>query len=135
MTTAEVDRNRKVRFVERMSNAITDTKGESDVLLNSNLSVGREKETKLDGVSVVDMPEEEVDDLLSRVLMRYITVCIDRCATKEELLKEINSSGCAGLSLLHHACFYNFMALVTLLLENGADVNILSAEGDLTPRE
>ena len=130
MTTAEVDRHRKVRFVERISNAIVETKGESEVLPNLDTSGS---ETKLDGVPVEDMPEEDVDNLLGQVLMRFVEVCLQRCTTKEELSGEINWSGYAGLSLLHHACFYNFMALITLLLNNGADIDIKSAEGDLTP--
>lgn len=40
-----------------------------------------------------------------------------------------------GLSLLHHACYFNVMELISLLLNNGADVNLSSEEGDLTPRE
>jgi len=79
------------------------------------------------------MEEAEIDHLLGRVLMRYVEVCIERCTDPMELRQEINWSGYAGLSLLHHACFYNFMALITLLLNNGADTNIASSEGDLTP--
>lgn len=118
MTTDEVDRHRKVQFVERMSNAIVERKG-------SNLS--------MDVGNVEDMNEDEIDNLLGQVLMRYVNVCIERCSTKSELLSELNWSGYSGLSLLHHACFSNNMALITLLLNNGADANILSAEGDLTP--
>lgn len=137
MTTAEVDRNRKVRFVERISTAITKNKNEPAVLTQAHLSVGssfsQNGETTLDGVNVEDMPEEEIDGLLGRVLIRYVEVCINRSETQEELLGEINWSGYSGLSLLHHASIYNFMALTMLLLNNGANTNILSAEGDLTP--
>ena len=77
-------------------------KGESDALLYSNLDPSGFT-TTLDGEAVEDMPEEEIDQLLGRVLMRYVEVCIGRCTTEEELLVEINWSGYSGLSLLHHA--------------------------------
>lgn len=130
MTSAEVDRHRKVRFVERISSAITSGNGE-DAMFPNFSSAG--KDMKMDGVNVEDMDEGAIDDLLGRVLMRYVEVCIDRCTTKEELFGEINWSEYAGLSLMHHASFYNFMPLITLLINSGADLNIISSEGDLTP--
>jgi hypothetical protein len=102
LTTAEVDRHRKVRFVERIAKTITNAKGESDALLNSNLDPSGFT-TTLDGEAVEDMPEEEIDQLLGRLLMRYVEVCIGRCTTEEELMGEINWNGYSGLSLLHHA--------------------------------
>ena len=102
LTTAEVDRHRKVRFVERIANNLLNKKGESDALLYSNLDPSGFT-TTLDGEAVEDMPEEEIDQLLGKVLMRYVEVCVGRCTTEEELLVEINWSGYSGLSLLHHA--------------------------------
>lgn len=130
LSTADVDQHRKVRFVERMSTAITVGKGESEVLPNFSST---SHETTLDGVNTDNMNDDAIDNMLGRVLMRYLEVCLGKCSTKEELMGEINWSGYAGLSLLHHACFYNFMALITMLINHGADTNILSAEGDLTP--
>jgi len=126
MTTAEVDKHRKVRFVERIANATTPAEGKSGVPMEGN-------KTEPNGKDTDDMNEEELDNLLGTVLMRYVQDCIERCTTQAELLSEINWSGYAGLSLLHHAAFYNFMALITSLLNNGADTNILSSEGGFTP--
>lgn len=161
MTTSEVDRHRKVRFIERIASAI-DTKG-STMQPGSGFTSGSESgsgSSQGSGRKRDDMSEEEIDKLLGGVMVKYVESCIERCTNREELLSEINWRGYAGkfislvkklmihhrtilssphfnpgLSLLHHACYFNAMELITLLVNNGADVNLSSEEGDLTPRE
>lgn len=119
MSTAEVDRHRKVRFVERLSNAITDTKSASENLF--------------EGLDVEAMNDDEIDSLLKKILVQFVEVLVEGSTSDEELRKEINYCGYAGLSLLHHACYYNFDQLLVMLLKHGANPNIGSAEGDATP--
>lgn len=119
MPPAEVDRRRKVRFVERISNAIPDTKKASENIF--------------EGENVDNMSDGEIDALLGKLLMSYVKMVIEENKDENELRSEINWCGYAGLTLLHHASFYNFQDLISLLLNNGADPNIGSAEGDTTP--
>jgi len=105
MTTSEVDRHRKVRFVKRIALAI-DTKGStmqpgygsasgsgsgSGSVSVSSEGSGRNKD---------DMSEAEIDKLLGGVMVKYVESCIERCTTREELLSEINWRGYAGKFIL-----------------------------------
>ena len=118
MTSEEIDRHRKIRFVERMSNVITETKDERELFGNMNVDC---------------LNDEEIDSLLGRVLMRFVEVSIERSTNEDELCNELNACEYSGLTLLHHAAFYNFEALATLLLNRGADPDVTSIAGRLTP--
>jgi hypothetical protein len=101
MTTSEVDRNRKVRFVERIASAI-DTKGSTMNPGSGSASGSGSGSESSFGSSLGncrkmdDKSEEEIDKLLGGVMVKYVESCIERCATREELLSEINWRGYAG---------------------------------------
>lgn len=84
MSTAEVDRHRKVRFVERITNAITDTKAASENIF--------------EGLDVDNMSDAEIDSLLGRVLVSYVEMVEEKSGDANELRTEINFCGYAGLS-------------------------------------
>ncbi len=120
MTSDEVDRHRKIRFVERMTNAITGASEFSD-------------EGAFDGSTVDNMNDEEIDNLLGEVLMRFVEISIESSTDSEKLRDEINYCGYSGLALLHHAAFYNYVGLATLLLNHNANPDVVSSAGKLTP--
>jgi len=120
MTSDEVDRHRKIRFVERMTNAIT---GANEI---SN-------DGAFDGSTVDSMSDEEIDNLLGEVLMRFVEISIESSTDSDKLRDEINYCGYSGLALLHHAAFYNYAGLVALLLSHNANPDVVSSAGKLTP--
>jgi hypothetical protein len=99
MTTSDVDRFRKVRFVERFASAV-DTKG-STMQPGSGSASGSGSGSSLgSGRQMQDLSEEEIDKLLGNVMLKYVESCIERCTTREELLSEINWRGYAGKLIL-----------------------------------
>ncbi|KAL7464094.1 hypothetical protein ACHAXS_004430 [Conticribra weissflogii] len=118
MTSDEVDRHRKIRFVERITNAISDA---------------NDGGTHHDVADLDNMNDDELDALLGEVLMRFVEVTIENSTDDDHLRRDIDFCGYSGLALLHHAAFYNFTGLATLLLSHGANPDVVSAAGKLTP--
>ena len=127
MTNDEVDRHRKIRFVERMTNVMSNSNTGYD---SSGIPQTPTNENAFDGGN---MNDAEIDALLGQVLMRYVEVAVEKSTDEHELCREVNSCGYSGLALLHHAAIYNFQPLATLLLSHNADPDVTSLVGKLTP--
>jgi len=126
ITSDEVDRHRKIRFVERITNAMSDAN-------NGGTPDGTNKDGAFDGVDFENMGDDELDTLLGEVLMRFVEISIESSTNNDALRRDIDFCGYSGLALLHHAAFYNFTGLATLLLSHGANPDVVSAAGNLTP--
>ena len=87
LSSAAVDRHRKIRFVEGMSNDITGTKEERDILAAGSSGLSTNSEFIFDSVTVDNMNDEEIESFLGRVLMRFVQVSIKQCSNEEELHK------------------------------------------------
>lgn len=145
MTKGEiVDRHCKIRFVERLANVIVGTEesggqaseggrnnnnggASQDVVVDPAFLLG-DKDKKLDNVD-----DDELDSLLHSVLMRFVESMVDSCTSEDELRDSVNTFGLAGFTLLHYAALYNIVSLVPLLLSKGADPNMATVKGGLTP--
>ena len=95
------DRHLKIRFVERMANAISITSKET------MLSADATEEFTIDTGHVDNLKDKEIDSLLDSVLIRFVEVAIEGSTSEDELCKEINFRGYSGLTPLNYGALYN----------------------------
>uniref|UniRef100_A0A7S4JWF7 Uncharacterized protein n=1 Tax=Odontella aurita TaxID=265563 RepID=A0A7S4JWF7_9STRA len=137
-----VDRHCKIRFVERLANAAAAADPElkqhkprhEPVNIDGNQSDTSDYGSiKLDASKLQQLDEDVLDALLDSVLIKFVESLVDTCASDEEMKLEINTMGYAGFALLHYAALYNMKSLIPLLLKKGADPNLQTLKGGLTP--
>eukprot|EP00557_Chaetoceros_sp_GSL56_P010970 CAMPEP_0176477488 /NCGR_PEP_ID=MMETSP0200_2-20121128/649_1 /TAXON_ID=947934 /ORGANISM="Chaetoceros sp., Strain GSL56" /LENGTH=1094 /DNA_ID=CAMNT_0017873301 /DNA_START=171 /DNA_END=3455 /DNA_ORIENTATION=- len=134
----EVDRHCKIRFVERLTSVISEAGG--DVFVKEAFP-GNVTRTDVDGgYSLTIDPNEmraldddELDNILDSLLVKIVESLVEMSASECDIQEELNAPDRSGFTLLHYAALYNLQSLIPVLLSRGANPDIKSLRGDVTP--
>ncbi|CAM9863183.1 unnamed protein product, partial [Ectocarpus sp. 12 AP-2014] len=77
---------------------------------------------ELDDSELSKLGDRELEDLLEQMWMQVMGQLTD-------LESELNALDSRGFSVLHYTCLHNLGALVPVLVERGADVNLRTGDG------
>jgi hypothetical protein len=113
----ELDRHCKIRFVERLNDVIAEA--EPDAAVDEN--------------KFKNMDDAELDNMLDSLLVRIVESLVEVSASSGEIQEEVNAADKSGFTLLHYAAFYNLPTLIPVLLSRGANPDIQTSRGNLTP--
>jgi len=116
------DRECKIRIIEKMGmfeSGLTQRRSESPV--GKRFGIGEEE--LLDDSALSMMPNEELENLLYKLVIRVVGQLVELADSEEGLEDELNSPDDAGYTLLHYCCLYDLGVLVPILLARGADLN------------
>jgi len=116
----EVDRHCKIRFVERLTDVIAEAEPTAAPVNNDEIK---------------SMDDEELDDILDGLLVRIVESLdeISSSSTCNDVMEELNFEDKSGFALLHYAALYNLSSLISVLLSRGANPDIQTSRGNLTP--
>jgi len=138
-TKAEaVDRHCKIRFVEKLSTVITETVGEGAledtlpdrIIVNNNENDGT---TVVDSTEIKGMDDEQLDAILDSLLVKIVETLVEVSASECNIQDELTAPDKSGFTLLHYAALYNLQSLIPVLLSRGANPDIQSNRGQVTP--
>mmetsp|Transcript_11942 Transcript_11942/g.17909 ORF Transcript_11942/g.17909 Transcript_11942/m.17909 type:complete len:1083 (-) Transcript_11942:115-3363(-) len=137
-----VDRHCKIRFVERLTNVISEAEGDHIVreLLPENITNAVDTAANGDdGVLTFDhdemkaLDDDELDHILDSVLVRIVECLVEVSASECDIQEELNAPDESGFTLLHYAALYNLQSLIPVLLSRGSHPDVKSTRGDVTP--
>ncbi|CAN0490113.1 unnamed protein product, partial [Ectocarpus sp. 8 AP-2014] len=84
----------------------------------------------LDDSELSKLGDRELEDLLEQMWMQVMgQVRWTRGEGLTDLESELNALDSRGFSVLHYTCLHNLGALVPVLVERGADVNLRTGDG------
>jgi ankyrin repeat protein len=83
----------------------------------------------LDDVELGNLSPNDFDNVMDQYLTTVIRQLVHLAIDDADLNQELNSLDSNGFSLLHYCCLYNLTDLISLLLNNGAHINQLTACG------
>jgi len=114
----EVDRHCKIRFVERLTDVIAETENNSIVA---------------EDMTFKNMDDSELDEILDGLLVRIVESLVEISASSCDIQDELNAPDKSGFTLLHYAALYNLPSLIPVLLSRGANPDLQTTRGKLTP--
>eukprot|EP00591_Stephanopyxis_turris_P011656 CAMPEP_0195508136 /NCGR_PEP_ID=MMETSP0794_2-20130614/1425_1 /TAXON_ID=515487 /ORGANISM="Stephanopyxis turris, Strain CCMP 815" /LENGTH=1245 /DNA_ID=CAMNT_0040635023 /DNA_START=59 /DNA_END=3796 /DNA_ORIENTATION=- len=143
-----VKRHCKIRFVERLTSFITESKeGEQNPISSGPKSsegehTGENTVVDKDDVGGLAFPDEdklqsmdddELEALLDGLLIRIVESLVATSSNDDDIRKQLNDPGETGFTLLHYASLYNLSSLIPMLLTRGANPDTPTLRGKLTP--
>jgi len=88
----------------------------------------------LGDAELCSIENDVLDSILDELLVRFVELLMDSdVEDNSALLSKLNKCGFSGFTLLHYASLYNLETLFHLLLAHGANPNITTDGGGLTP--
>ncbi len=87
----------------------------------------------LDAEEMKSMHDEKLDNVMDSLLVRIVESLVEISPSECDIHDELNSPDKSGFTLLHYAALYNLQALIPVLLSRGANPDIQSVRGQVTP--
>jgi len=79
------------------------------------------------------MNYEKLQYSLDKLLTRIVEIFLHLNPSDDSLMNDLNNHDKSGFTLLHYACLYNMQSFIPILLHHGANSDIPTVQGNLTP--
>eukprot|EP01083_Nonionella_stella_P029487 81153_1 len=79
------------------------------------------------------MDDGELEDMLDDLMVQIVESFVEVGASRFEIQEELNVPDKSGFALLHYAAFYGLPSIIPVLLSRGANPDIKTSRGNLTP--
>lgn len=90
--------------------------------------------TVIDTDEMKELNDDKLDHIVDTLLVQIVESLVDiNSDESEDIRDELNELDKSGFCLLHYAALYNLQSLIPVLLSKGANPDVLTRSGNLTP--